>query len=63
MTNEWDFASMGPRPNGRGYAVGLVHVVDLPDLLQWGRDLTVADMWTMPMRRWPRGCSFNGAAT
>ena len=56
-------ASMGPRPNGRGWMEGSTRGISRTVPLQWGRDLTDADgPEGMPqlMRQPP---SFNGAAT
>ena len=36
-------ASMGPRPNGRGWADSDVGNSAVTNSLQWGRDLTDAD--------------------
>ena len=55
------FASMGPQPFGCGRRNGEA-APRLPPLLQWGRNLSVAEG---PLRSWrasPSNC-FNGAAT
>ena len=56
-------ASMGPRPFGRGMLPLLIPLGLGGLLLQWGRDLSVAE-WTGSEPVWSdRRQSFNGAAT
>src|SRR5579875_3397199 len=38
-------ASMGPRPIGRGNCRGGIKAFSVGDVLQWGRDRSVAEMW------------------
>jgi hypothetical protein len=59
------FASMGPRPRGRGIRSPVRCTLARPRRLQWGRDRAVAELKTsddMTARRQHRRC-FNGAAT
>ena len=56
-------ASMGPQPDGRGWAVTVADLYIDSAALQWGRNLTVADghRGLRGTRRLASG--FNGAAT
>ena len=59
---EWYWTSMGPRPAGRGWLDLHVLTGKGVSVLQWGRDLPVADgLQTVDLR--PLLSNFNGAAT